>query len=141
MSANERLEMILGRERAEILSASSDEYNQPGPKTILISILAIAAVLAGTMALRPSITVSRAGKILAFVSLFIFPALAGSMGASEHLERSKKTEFCTSCHVMQDYGKSLFVDDASYLPAVHFQNNRVPRQGVLHVPHRLYDVR
>lgn len=76
---------------------------------------------------KPSITITRGGKILAFVSLFIFPALAGSAGISEHLERSKKTEFCTFCHVMQDYGKSLFVDDASYLPAAHFQNNRVAR--------------
>src|SRR5215475_9818970 len=97
------------------------------PTTLLISILAVAVVLAGLVMLKPSVTVSRAGKILAFVSIFVFPALAGSMGISEHMERSKKTEFCTSCHVMQNYGKSLLVDDPSYVPAAHFQNNRVPR--------------
>jgi cytochrome c-type protein NapC len=108
------------------------------PTTILISIVVIAVVLAGTMALKPSITMSRAGKILAFVSILIFPALAGSMGVSEHVERSKTTAFCTSCHVMQDYGKSLRVDDASYLPAAHFQNIRVPRDQACYTCHTDY---
>ena len=108
------------------------------PTTVLISIVVIAVVLAGILVLRPSITLSRAGKILAFVSIFIFPALAGSMGVSEHVERSKTTAFCTSCHVMQDYGKSLRVDDASYLPAAHFQNNRVPRDQACYTCHTDY---
>jgi len=108
------------------------------PTTILTSIVVIAVVLAGIMVVRPSITVSKAGKILAFVSIFIFPALAGSMGFSEHVERSKTTAFCTSCHVMQDYGKSLRVDDPSYLPASHFQNNRVPRDQACYTCHSDY---
>ena len=42
------------------------------------------------------------------------------------MERAKETTFCLSCHVMQPYGQSLYVDDAHYIPAAHFQNHRVP---------------
>src|SRR5690349_9924845 len=80
------------------------------PTGILIATIAVAIVLALIVATRPSITHTRAGKILAFVSIFLFPVLAASMGVDEHVERSKSTEFCTSCHVMQKYGDSLHVD-------------------------------
>ena len=109
------------------------------PTAILIGTILVAIILAGLVAVRPSIiTNNRSGKILAFVSIFLFPVLAGSMGADEHVERSKTTEFCTSCHVMEKYGKSLHVDDASYLPAAHFQNNRVPRDKACYTCHTDY---
>jgi cytochrome c-type protein NapC len=109
-----------------------------GPTSILIAIIIIAVVLIGLLIIKPSITVSRGGKVLAFVSLLVFPVLGGSMGVSEHIERSKSTEFCTSCHVMKDYGKSLLIDDASYIPAGHFQNNRVPRDAACYTCHTDY---
>jgi hypothetical protein len=56
--------------------------------------------------IRPSITASREGKIIAFLVL-----LAAGVGASEHLERSEQTQFCLSCHIMEPYGRSLYVDD------------------------------
>src|SRR5262245_28326273 len=108
------------------------------PTAILIATIVVAIILAGTVAFRPSITSTRAGKILAFVSILLFPVLAASMGVDEHLERSKTTAFCTSCHVMQDYGTSLRVDDASYIPAAHFQNNRVPRDKACYTCHTDY---
>jgi cytochrome c-type protein NapC len=100
---------------------------------ILLSIILIA-----WLALRPSIIMSRGGKILAFVALLIFPMLAGGMGVSQHLERSKSTNFCLSCHVMEDYGKSLHVDDRSLIPAIHFQNNLVPRDEACFTCHTDY---
>lgn len=105
---------------------------------ILIATIVVAIILVVIVSARPSITSTRAGKILAFVSIFLFPVLAASMGVDEHVERSKTTAFCTSCHVMQDYGKSLRVDDASYLPAAHFQNNRVPRDKACYTCHTDY---
>lgn len=108
------------------------------PSSILIALLVAAIALIGLLIVKPSITVTRGGKILAFVSLFVFPVLGGSMGVSEHVERSKTTEFCTSCHVMQDYGKSLLIDDPSYIPAGHFQNNRVPRDSACYTCHTDY---
>jgi cytochrome c-type protein NapC len=108
------------------------------PTSILIAMIVVATALVCVMIFNPSITITRGGKILAFVSIFIFPALSGSMGLKEHMERSKKTEFCTSCHVMQDYGKSLLIDDPAPVPASHFQNNRVPRDQACYTCHTDY---
>jgi len=110
----------------------------PGPTTMLIAIIVVAVSLVAVMIFKPSITVTRGGKILAFVSIFILPALAGTMGFKEHMEESKSTQFCTSCHVMQDYGKSLLVDDPASVPAAHFQNNRVPRDQACYTCHTNY---
>jgi cytochrome c-type protein NapC len=108
--------------------------------TLLIAIIVVAALLCALFVFRPSISISRAGKILAFVAMFIFPLLAGSRGLSEHMERSKSTEFCTSCHVMQNYGTSLRIDDPSYMPASHFQNNRVPKDQACYTCHTNYAI-
>ena len=108
------------------------------PTAILIGTIVVSIILAGLVAFKPSVTSTRGGKILAFVSILLFPIFAASMGADEHFERSKTTAFCTSCHVMEDYGKSLLVDDASYVPAAHFQNNRVPRDKACYTCHTDY---
>jgi cytochrome c-type protein NapC len=108
------------------------------PTAILIGTIVVSIILAGLVAFRPSVTSTRGGKILAFVSILLFPVLAASMGVDEHVERSKTTAFCTSCHVMENHGKSLFVDDSSYLPAAHFQNNRVPGDKACYTCHTDY---
>jgi cytochrome c-type protein NapC len=109
-----------------------------GPLTILIAILAVAGFLAAVFVFRPGITLTRGGKMLAFVSLFVFPVFSLAMGTSEHMERSKSTAFCLKCHVMEDYGKSLHIDDPSFLPAAHYQNNRVPRGEACYTCHTDY---
>src|SRR5215468_10225251 len=106
--------------------------------SLLIAIIVISVVLVALIVVRPGITVGKGGKILAFVSLFVFPILSGGAGISEHMERSKKTEFCLSCHTMADHGKSLYVDDPSFLAAAHYQNNRVPRDQACFTCHTDY---
>ena len=54
------------------------------------------------------------------------------------MEHATSTQFCLSCHVMSDYGRSLYVDDPSYVPAAHFQNNRVPRDHACYTCHTDY---
>ncbi len=100
--------------------------------------IAIVLALAVLLALRVELTRARGGKILAFVVLFIAPALAVSLGFSEHMERAESTQFCLSCHVMHDFGQSLYVDDPSYIPAKHFQNNLVPRDHACYTCHTDY---
>jgi cytochrome c-type protein NapC len=39
---------------------------------------------------------------------------------------------------MEPYGRSLYVDDASYIPAAHFQNNRVPGDEACYTCHTDY---
>ncbi len=99
---------------------------------------AIVAVLGLLTAMRPELTVARGGKILAFVALCILPVLSVWAGLNAQLERSTSTQFCLSCHVMTDFGKTLYVDDKSYIPAVHFQNNFVPRDHACFTCHTDY---
>jgi cytochrome c-type protein NapC len=101
-------------------------------------VILLGIVLIARLVLRPSITVTRGGKMFAFVALLVFPMLAGGMGVNRHIERSKTTIFCLSCHVMEDYGKSLRVDDRSLIPAIHFQNNLVPRDQACFTCHTDY---
>ena len=108
------------------------------PTVVVLAVLLIALGILGLVVARPAITVPRGGKILAFLGLFIFPVLAGMLGFENHFERSKETRFCLSCHVMEPYGKSLYVDDKAYIPAAHFQNSRVPRDEACYTCHTDY---
>ncbi len=105
---------------------------------ILIFFTAIVAFLALLAALRPEITEARGGKILAFVALCVFPVLSIWAGLQAQIERSTSTQFCLSCHVMADFGKSLYVDDKSFIPGAHFQNNFVPRDHACFTCHTDY---
>jgi cytochrome c-type protein NapC len=106
--------------------------------TILSLFTAVVIILAVLTAFRAQLTRVPGGKVLAFVTLCILPALAVWTGLHEQLERSTSTRFCLSCHVMADFGRSLYVDDKSYLPASHFQNNRVPRDHACFTCHTDY---
>ena len=78
--------------------------------------------------------------MLAFVALLVLPAIAVWAGFEEQMDRAQTTDFCLSCHVMADYGKSLYVDDAGYVPAAHFQNNRVARDRACYTCHANYSM-
>lgn len=104
----------------------------------LVAVVAVALALIALVVLRPSLTAARGGRILAFVALLVLPFLITAMGVSAHVESSKTTQFCLSCHVMEPYGRSLQVDDPSFLPAQHFQNNRIPRDQACFTCHTSY---
>ena len=108
------------------------------PAVLEVLFVGIAVALAGLIVTRPELTRVRGGKILAFVTLFVLPVLAGWLGFSEHMQRAESTRFCLSCHVMHDFGQSLYVDDPSYIPARHFQNNLVPREHACYTCHTDY---
>jgi cytochrome c-type protein NapC len=108
------------------------------PTAIVFALIAITVGIAGLLVWRPGMTAGRGGKMLAFLGLFIFPALGGLLGLDEHIEQSKQTQFCLSCHIMEPYGKSLKIDNKSYIPAAHFQNNRVPRDQACYTCHTDY---
>jgi nitrate/TMAO reductase-like tetraheme cytochrome c subunit len=108
----------------------------PRPESFFV--FAVTTVLGIVLVARPDLTRQRAGKILAFVALIILPALTASMGFAEHWERSKTKQFCLSCHVMEPYGKSLYINDSEYIPAVHYQNNFVPADHACYTCHTTY---
>ncbi|MEO6120316.1 MAG: NapC/NirT family cytochrome c [Terriglobales bacterium] len=105
---------------------------------ILLSSIAIAMLLIGTLVARPAITASRGGKMLAFIALFLMPVVLAAGGARVHLETSKKTSFCLSCHIMKPYGVSLRADDPTYLAAAHYINRRIPTEEACYTCHTDY---
>jgi nitrate/TMAO reductase-like tetraheme cytochrome c subunit len=109
-----------------------------GPTAVLFLLIGLCILLIAFVVLRPAITAARGGKILAFVAFFILPVLSLALGTSVHMERSKQTQFCLSCHIMEPYGKSLHVDDTHYLAAAHFQNHRVPSDAACYTCHTDY---
>lgn len=111
-----------------------------GPIGLLIALAVATIVLAACFLFRPSFTADSTGKILAFMALFILPALCVGSGMYVHIQRSEETRFCVSCHAMQPYGRSLYVDDPRYLPAAHFQNHRVPVDQACYACHADYAI-
>jgi cytochrome c-type protein NapC len=108
---------------------------------ILVFVLIGASILLIlVVVIRPSVTASREGKIVAFLALFIVPIVAAGVGASEHIARSEQTQFCLSCHIMEPYDRSLYVDDPSYVPAAHFQNHRIPADKACYTCHTDYSM-
>jgi cytochrome c-type protein NapC len=106
---------------------------------ILIPFLVVfTGALALVVGLRTRLTRSREGKILAFLALVILPVASVWAGFSAQMEQATSTGFCLSCHVMNDHGRSLRVDDPSYLAARHFQNNLVPRDRACYTCHTDY---
>jgi len=101
-----------------------------GPTGVVVALVVVTIVAAAVFFVRPSITGGITGKILAFVGLCILPGLCIVMGMSFHMQRSEQTKFCISCHSMEAYGKSLYVDDAKHIPAQHFQNLKDKLAGV-----------
>jgi cytochrome c-type protein NapC len=108
------------------------------PTYALLALLGVTAILIAAFVLRPALTATKVGKILAFVVFFLLPMLCLGVGTSYHIDRSKQTKFCLSCHEMEPYGKSLLVDDPMHLPAAHFQNHRIPADEACYTCHTNY---
>ncbi|HEX9103086.1 MAG TPA: NapC/NirT family cytochrome c [Polyangia bacterium] len=106
--------------------------------TLLILLIATALLLLAPLVFRPSLTLDRGGRIYAFCAIVVVPVIAGFAGLNEHIERTKTLHFCTSCHVMQKYGKSLHVDDLEHLAAQHWMYNRVPQETACFACHTNY---
>jgi cytochrome c-type protein NapC len=104
----------------------------------LVAVVLVTIALITLVVLRPSLVEARGGRILAFLSLCVLPLLVTALGVEAQVEHSKSTRFCLSCHVMEPYGRSLHVDDSAYVPAQHFQNNRVPRDEACFTCHTNY---
>lgn len=110
----------------------------PFAGALILLLTAITALLVAILVARPGVTATPGGKILAFVVLFLLPLVCLGMGTSYHVDRSKQTRFCLSCHEMQPYGKSLLVDDPVHLAAAHYQYHRVPADETCYTCHTNY---
>ena len=105
---------------------------------LVVGLVLVAALMAAVIAIRPSVVNSTGGKIFAFAALLVIPVFVGWAGLSAHVEKSKETEFCLSCHVMEPYGRSLHIDDRGHIPAVHYQNHLVRHDQACFTCHTTY---
>jgi len=105
---------------------------------VLVALVVLTILLAAVFLVRPSITAGATGKILAFIGLFVLPTLCIASGMSFHMQRSQQTAYCISCHSMESHGKSLYVQNASYIPAQHFQNHLVSPDKACYACHTNY---
>jgi nitrate/TMAO reductase-like tetraheme cytochrome c subunit len=101
--------------------------------TIFLNVVLVLIVL-----LRPVLLEHIGGKVLAFFGFFLLPCTAFLGANLTHLETSQSTEFCLSCHVMEPYGKSLYIDRPDAIAAAHFQNARIPREKACYTCHTTY---
>jgi nitrate/TMAO reductase-like tetraheme cytochrome c subunit len=108
------------------------------PNLAVVTLVLLSVILIGLMLVRPALTNAPGGKIFAFIGFFILPIIATGLGAAIHLQNSTSTQFCLSCHVMEGHGKSLYIDDPTYIPAAHFQNNRIQRDHACFACHTNY---
>ena len=105
---------------------------------LLLLLGALAGFAALGLAIKPNFSVGRRGAVLGFMALFALPIVVTGLNANSHLEGSKSTDFCLSCHEMNNYGKSLLIDDSDYLPAVHYQNHLVDQDNACFTCHTSY---
>lgn len=106
--------------------------------SILAAFVAFNLTLIIVLRIRPAITAATGGKALAFLALFVLPAMTFAGSMAHHLDQATTTEFCVSCHVMEPYGRSLEIDSRDHLPANHFQNHRVPPDQACYTCHTTY---
>jgi nitrate/TMAO reductase-like tetraheme cytochrome c subunit len=81
---------------------------------------------------------SRAGRIAMLFGVLLLPFVALLGGTSYAYKASSSTDFCLSCHEMGDHGRSLFVDDPTVLPAVHYQKRLIDRDYACFACHTDY---
>ncbi len=108
------------------------------PTISALALILLAMILAMLVIWWPGLLKPRGGKALAFIALFVLPLAGFSSGLQVHVKHSKTTQFCLSCHEMEPYGRSLHADDSEFVPAQHFQNNRVPRKQACFTCHTDY---
>jgi cytochrome c-type protein NapC len=108
------------------------------PLSITLTLIGLSLALALLVGFRKGISQTREGKVLCFVALAILPVVSVWGGFDAHLDRAESTQFCLSCHIMTQYGQSLHYDDKSYIPALHYENNFVPRDHACYTCHTDY---
>jgi cytochrome c-type protein NapC len=108
------------------------------PVPIIVALAAGCVIAALLAAGARTLAAQRAGRLVLLGGLVALPLLLSAGNLSYGVAESSRTRFCLSCHEMQRYGKSLFVDDRQALSAVHYQNRLVDREAMCYSCHKDY---
>lgn len=103
-------------------------------------VTALVAIVAGFLLylVADRLAGSTGGRLALLLGVAFLPIVAIATGASQAYRESSSTSFCLSCHEMTDHGRSLFVDDRTVLPAVHYQKRLVDRDRACFECHTNY---
>jgi nitrate/TMAO reductase-like tetraheme cytochrome c subunit len=106
----------------------------------MVLVTALVAIVAGFLLYlaAPRLAGSTAGRLALLLGVLFLPLVAIATGATHAYRESSSTTFCLSCHEMTDHGRSLFVDDRTVLPAVHYQKRLVDRDHACFECHTNY---
>jgi cytochrome c-type protein NapC len=108
-------------------------------QSIVYVTAAVAIVLGLFLSMRADKLVgSTAGRLALLLGIGVLPLLTVTGGTVHAVQESSSTEFCLECHEMEAYGKSLFLDDNSVLPAVHYQKRLIERDQTCYACHTDY---
>lgn len=106
---------------------------------VLIVIVAAVVVLVGLIAYSAgALTANRLGRLVLLGGLGLLPLVVTGAGVTVGVRESSQTQFCVSCHEMEPYGQSLFVDNAESLAAMHYQKRLIPRDSTCYACHTDY---
>ena len=107
--------------------------------------IALVVSLAGAIGLLAAIAFSssnlianQAGRWLLLFSVALAPLTLIGAGVTVGVHESSRTSFCMSCHEMDAYGQSLFVDNPQALSAVHYQKRLIDRDSTCFSCHTDY---
>ena len=98
----------------------------------VITLVALISVAAGHL------TVNHLGRLVLLGALGLLPLVVTGAGVAVGVQRSSETDFCMSCHEMEPFGKSLFVDNPAALAAVHYQKRLISRDATCYACHTDY---
>ena len=101
-----------------------------GAFPLAIGVVAMAICLVGLVR-------GRLGESLLAAGIVSLPVLAFALGNAVLLDRSKETQFCTSCHIMQPIYNSTRADDGS-LASLHVSRGAVPTSQSCYTCHSGY---
>lgn len=101
--------------------------------TFVALVIVIVAIVTTTELVRHS-----SGRFLLLVAAVLLPLAVSGGGVLAGVKRSSETQFCISCHEMEPYGRSLFVDNPESLPAAHYQQRLITREQTCYACHTDY---
>jgi cytochrome c-type protein NapC len=78
------------------------------------------------------------GRLVLLVGAGVVPLFATAGGMGVGYRESSRTRFCLECHEMKPYGMSLFADNPSAVPAVHYQSRLIERDTTCYACHADY---
>ena len=84
---------------------------------------------------------NRKSRISLLFVVGLAPCIWLVAGIDYNLDQMKRVEFCGGCHSMEPFRESTGIEESEAIAALHYQNNRVPKETACytcHADHRVF---